>query len=269
MPKVYLAGPIFTERDRDFNTKIEKELLKRCPRMDLYLAQNNKSINDKTGCATSADIYVGDVRRLKGADMVITIMSGDMPPIGSSYECAYYTSLCEQDETKQIIALYDDCREGFHTYSDAKKDAMLSGIAENQWPYINLLAVGFVKRFGKICFTSEEFIDAIVKQYNIISSPLRSGIYKITNLANGASYIGQTIDLHASYLQHFGLFEDEKCPPSLLHEDMKKYGSEYFKYEILEKCEAPKLDDREKYWISYYDKAVRLPTSVFYKRGGK
>lgn len=132
MPKVYLAAPIFTERDRDFNTKLASEILAKCPDMDLYLAQNNKSINDKTGCATSADIYVGDIRRLKQADMVITIMSGDMPPIGSSYECSYYTALCEQDETKQIIALYDDCREASHTYSTAKRDAMLSGIAENQ-----------------------------------------------------------------------------------------------------------------------------------------
>lgn len=200
--KVYLAGPIFTERDRNFNAYLEREILAKCPNMDLYLAQNNKSINDKTGCATSADIYVGDVRRLKEADMVITIMSGDMPPIGSSYESAYYCGLCENDATKTIVALYDDSREGSHTYSTAKQEAMLSGVAENQWPYVNLLAVGYIKKFGDICFTSEEFINKIITKYELFMSDYMSGIYKITNLKNGLSYIGQSYHVHNRLLEH-------------------------------------------------------------------
>lgn len=248
---IYLAGPIFTERDRMFNSYLEKEILKECPDVNLYLAQNNASINDKTGCANSADIYVGDVKRLKAADMVITIMSGDTPPIGSSYECAYYTSLCEQDENKCIVALYDDSREGMNTYSDAKRDAMISGIAENQWSYINLLAVGFVKKFGVICSNSKDFIDTIIKKIKIFQSPYTSGIYKITNLKNGLSYIGQSANIHGRKEQHWNYESSPK--DEALCADMTKMGCEYFKFEILEKCPIAQLDEREKYWIQYYD----------------
>lgn len=250
---IYLAGPIFTERDRMFNSYLEKEILKECPDVNLYLAQNNMSINDKKGCANSADIYVGDVRRLKAADMVITIMSGDMPPIGSSYECAYYTSLCEQDENKCIVALYDDSREGMNTYSEAKKDAMISGIAENQWSYINLLAVGFVKKFGEICYTSQQFIETVIKKIKIFQSPYISGIYRITNLKNGLSYIGQSVDLHQRKVKHWNPQTSKPNQYTELHQDMLKLGLEYFKFEILEKCPTDQLDEREKYWIAYYD----------------
>lgn len=248
--KIYLAGPIFTERDRNFNSYLEKRILEKYPDIDLYLAQNNKSINDKTGCASSIDIYVGDVRRLKEADLVITIMSADMPPIGSSYECAYYSSICETDFNKKIIALYDDNREGSNTFSIDKLDSMLSDIAENQWPYINLLAVGFVKKCGEIYFTSEDFIQAILKQIQIYTDPRQSGIYRIINLKNNLSYIGQTINFHSRYSSHF---RQEKDKNFELYQDMITLGNEYFKFEILEKCNPEELDEREKYWIDYYD----------------
>ena len=248
--KAYLAGPIFTERDRNFNSYLESEILKRCPDLDLYLSQNNKSINDKSGCATSADIYVGDVTRLKAADLLITVTSADMPPIGTSYETAYFCGLCENNRNKYIISLYDDCREGSHTYSEAKLEAMLSGMAENQWPYINLLAVGYIKKFGEICFTSQELINQVEKWYKMQIDPRTSGIYKITNLKNGLVYIGQTRDFNARYLSHWRLDKETNSP---LHIDMKELGKEYFKFDILEKCNLDQLDTREKYWIAYYD----------------
>lgn len=195
--KAYLAAPIFTERDRNFNSYLEAEILKLCPDLDLYLAQNNKSINDKSGCATSADIYVGDITRLKESDILITIMSGDLPPIGSSYEVAYYCGLCEQDSRRRIIALYDDCREAQKTYSEAKRDAMISGIAENQFPYLNLLAVGFVKKWGKIYNNSADFIQAVKREYDIGCDPIVRGVYKITNLKNRNTFISYSNDIYA------------------------------------------------------------------------
>lgn len=248
--KAYLAAPIFTERDRNFNSYLETEILKLCPQMDLYLSQNNASINDKTQCASSADIYVGDVQRLKASDLVISIMSADMPPIGSSYETAYFCGLCENDPKKYIIALYDDCREGQHTYLESKRDAMLSGLAENQWPYINLLAVGYVKKWGEMCFTSQELIQQVKRWYDIFEDPRIGGIYKITNLKNNLIYIGQTKDFNARKLSHWRLDKELNTP---LHLDMQKLGLDYFKFDIIEKCNQEQFDEREKYWIEYYD----------------
>ena len=246
--KAYLAAPIFTERDRNFNTYLESEILKRCPDLNLYLAQNNNTINDKTGCANSADIYVGDITRLKESDILITIMSGDLPPIGSSYEVAYFCGLCEQDPRRRIIALYDDSREANHTYSTAKRDAMISGIAENQFPYINLLAVGFVKKWGNIYRTSEELIAAVEKEYNIGCEKKPSGIYKITNLKNGLIYIGQSHDIYTRWRTH------KNNGTSLISKDIQALGLDYFKFEIIEICSTDsQLIEREKYWIEYYD----------------
>ena len=246
--KAYLAAPIFTERDRNFNSYLEQEILKLCPNLDLYLAQNNSSINDKTGCATSADIYVGDIRRLKESDLLITIMSGDLPPIGSSYEVAYFCGLCEQNPTKRIIALYDDSREATSTYSESKKNAMISGIAENQFPYINLLAVGFVKKWGTICHNSKELIQEVKRQYDLGFDLSVCGIYKITNLKNNLVYIGQSIDVYTRLRSH------KNCTPKTeIDIDIQKLGTEYFKFELLEVCPKEKLNERENYWINYYD----------------
>lgn len=246
--KAYLAAPIFTERDRMFNSFLEKEILKRCPDLDLYLAQNNQSINDKTGCASSIDIYVGDVTRLKESDLVIGIVSGDLPSIGSSYELAYYCALCEQDYNKTIIALYDDCRDGSQTYSEAKRDAMLTGLGENQWSYINLLAVGYLKKWGTIYNTSAKLIDAIEQWYYQAQDERISGIYKITNLKNNLVYIGQTVNFGIRRRDHWSDKTNDD-----LHNDIQKLGREYFKFEIIEKCDVDQLDEREKYWIEYYD----------------
>ena len=246
--KAYLAAPIFTERDRMFNSFLEKEILKRCPDLDLYLAQNNQSINDKTGCASSIDIYVGDVTRLKESDLVIGIVSGDLPSIGSSYELAYYCALCEQDYNKTIIALYDDCRDGSQTYSEAKRDAMLTGLGENQWSYINLLAVGYLKKWGTIYNTSAKLIDAIEQWYYQAQDERLSGIYKITNLKNNLVYIGQTVNFGIRRREHWSDKTNDD-----LHNDIQKLGREYFKFEIIEKCDVDQLDEREKYWIEYYD----------------
>ena len=245
--KAYLAGPIFTERDRNFNAYLEKEILARCPDLDLYLAQNNTSINDKTGCATSADIYVGDVTRLQESDLLITIMSGDMPPIGSSYETAYFCGLCEQDPRRRIIALYDDSRNGSTTYSEAKRDAMLNGPGENQWSYINLLAVGYVKKWGTICTNSKDFIDEIARQYHIGTDKIISGIYKITNLKTGMPYIGQSVDIYRRWREHCN------SKTSWLGQDINALGKNYFKFEILERCEQSELIAREQYWINYFE----------------
>lgn len=246
--KAYLAAPIFTERDRMFNSFLEKEILKRCPDLDLYLAQNNQSINDKTGCASSIDIYVGDVTRLKESDLVIGIVSGDLPSIGSSYELAYYCALCEQDYNKTIIALYDDCRDGSQTYSEAKRNAMLTGLGENQWSYINLLAVGYLKKWGTIYNTSAKLIDAIEQWYYQAQDERLSGIYKITNLKNNLVYIGQTVNFGIRRRDHWSDKTNDD-----LHNDIQKLGREYFKFEIIEKCDVDQLDEREKYWIEYYD----------------
>lgn len=71
-------------------------------------------------------------------------------------------------------------------------------------------------------------------------------VYLTTNLINGHKYIGQ----HKS--ESFD--ESYKGSGTLVRRAYDKHGWENFKTEVLEWCQSrEELNEREKYWISYYD----------------
>lgn len=81
------------------------------------------------------------------------------------------------------------------------------------------------------------------------------GIYKIENLVNGHKYIGQSNNIIKRWNR-------EKCSAFLekdhsydypLSRALRKYGIENFSFEVIEECSIDNLNEREKYWISYYD----------------
>lgn len=74
------------------------------------------------------------------------------------------------------------------------------------------------------------------------------GIYKITNKINGKQYIGQSINLEHRLNEH------RRCEgDSYIHNAIKKYGLENFDFEIIELTSKELLNEREKFWIAYYD----------------
>jgi group I intron endonuclease len=73
-------------------------------------------------------------------------------------------------------------------------------------------------------------------------------IYKITNQVNGKIYIGQDAHNNPKY---FG-------SGKILRLAFQKYGIENFNKEILEECSSKEmLNEREKYWISFYNSTDR------------
>ena len=55
---VYLAGSMFCEADRMYNALLAQKIRERVgEHIDLYVPQENLSINDKTKCANSHDIF--------------------------------------------------------------------------------------------------------------------------------------------------------------------------------------------------------------------
>lgn len=83
---------------------------------------------------------------------------------------------------------------------------------------------------------------------------MKGFIYKITNKTNGKSYIGQTIqNVKERFYQHCAT----KCSQAVLnmtvHKAINKYGKSNFTIEVIEEVESTDLNDREKYWIKYYD----------------
>ena len=81
------------------------------------------------------------------------------------------------------------------------------------------------------------------------------GIYKIENKVNGKVYIGQSVDIGNRLRQHrYRAFnqKDEKTYSLYLYAAIRKYGKDNFTYSIVELCDKSQLDERERYWISYY-----------------
>jgi nucleoside 2-deoxyribosyltransferase len=167
--KIYFAAPIFTQAHQMFNEYVAQKIEERFPDVELYVPQRNTSINDKTKCATAEDICVGDFdNNLNSTDIVVALVDGDTPPIGTTLEIGYFSRMCQEEmdrngfTNKKIISLYTDTRECSTTVNDAKKN-MLSEFAECQFSYINLLLVGALKRYGKMCRTVDDLIDELDK----------------------------------------------------------------------------------------------------------
>ena len=79
-------------------------------------------------------------------------------------------------------------------------------------------------------------------------------IYKIQNLINGNVYIGQTVKpVEKRFQQHRNNYDKPYFSQLILYKAFKKYCLDNFSFEALEKVDNDKLDEREKYWIDYYD----------------
>lgn len=74
------------------------------------------------------------------------------------------------------------------------------------------------------------------------------GIYKITNKINGKCYIGQSINIIQRFREHKSCKADKP-----LYRAFKKYGLKNFKFEILEECTKEKLNEKEIYYIAFYN----------------
>ncbi len=79
------------------------------------------------------------------------------------------------------------------------------------------------------------------------------GIYKITNLINGHSYIGLSTHIEDRWQYHKTKYNWEREKDKLLYKAIIKYGIDNFKFEVLEECSPEQLSDKEKYYIEKYD----------------
>lgn len=83
---------------------------------------------------------------------------------------------------------------------------------------------------------------------------MRGFIYKITNTINGKSYIGQTIqNVKERFYQHCATKCSKAVSNMAIHRAIKKYGKSNFTVEVIEEIDSANLNDRERYWIRYYD----------------
>lgn len=87
-------------------------------------------------------------------------------------------------------------------------------------------------------------------------------IYRIKNKLNDKMYIGQT---KRSIEQRF---KEHVWNKSLVGLAIIKYGAENFEVEIIEECDTQEqLDEREKFWIAFFN--CMVPNGYNLTRGGR
>lgn len=263
--KAYLAGPIFTNRDMAWNAKLAHLIRTAYPGIQLYLAQENKNINDKTKFADSKAIFDGDFARLKESDILIATISGDMPPIGTSCEVSIFSQMIQENPSanKRLICIYDDTRD--MTINQQKADYAATHIAENQTCYTNLLLIGAAKRSGIVVRDEQQLFEYMTCLYQEDNKSLEtSGIYCFTNRYNGKQYVGQSVNLSRRLKEHW------KCRGighnSAIDLAIHTYGKEAFDVEILEYCDPAALNEAEERWISI--KNCIAPSGYNLTKGG-
>ena len=77
-------------------------------------------------------------------------------------------------------------------------------------------------------------------------------IYIIRNTINNKVYIGQTkVSLKLRFQNHLSAARNGK--DYVIGKAIRKYGEENFYIELLEECTIEELNERERYWISYFN----------------
>lgn len=82
---------------------------------------------------------------------------------------------------------------------------------------------------------------------------MKKCIYKITNIINGKSYIGQTNNFTRRYREHKNCMYGT-CN-KVLYSAIQKYGFNNFKMEQIEDY-VENYNEKEQYWINYYNTLV-------------
>ncbi|MEO6577999.1 MAG: nucleoside 2-deoxyribosyltransferase, partial [Candidatus Limnocylindria bacterium] len=112
--KIYLAGPLFTTPEREFNVQLATRL--RALGHDVFVPQDNPA-SERTGKA----IFLKDLDGLDWADGVVAIMDGADPDSGTCWECGYAYA------TKKPVVLFRSDFRGSGDADDIPYNAMLIG----------------------------------------------------------------------------------------------------------------------------------------------
>lgn len=156
--KIYFANGLFSQADAEFNARVVAKLRAMYPLVEVYLPQENASINDKNAYADSLMIAKADTDKVLASDLLIAVLDGPTIDNGVASEIgvAYQAHI-------PILGLYTDSRRLGAT-NQQKLDA-LQEVAENQFHYLNLYTTGLIKLNGKI-LTSVDDLLAAVREYD-------------------------------------------------------------------------------------------------------
>lgn len=140
---IYFAGPMFAQADLLYNDYLVEKIRAISENINVYLPQENGSINDKTAYADSKMIALADTEKVLESDLLVAILDGLVidPGVASEIGVAYARGI-------PMIGLYTDTRQ--QGADNLQKIDALNIVAENQFHYLNLYTVGLLKLNGSV-----------------------------------------------------------------------------------------------------------------------
>jgi nucleoside 2-deoxyribosyltransferase len=115
--KIYLAGPLFTTAEREFNDRLADKL--RAHGHELFVPQEHPA-----PAPTGEAIFRKDLAGLQWAEGVVAIMDGADPDSGTAWECGYAYA------TGKPVVLFRSDLRGAGDADDIPFNAMLIGAAD-------------------------------------------------------------------------------------------------------------------------------------------
>lgn len=154
--KIYFANALFSQAELNYNAQLAAKIRQLDSSIDLYLPQENDSINDKQAYADSKMIAKADTEKLVHSDLMVAVLDGLSIDNGVASEIgvAYAKEI-------PIIGLYTDTRQ--QGSDNREKLQALSQIAENQFHYVNLYTTGLIKLNGTIVNNEDDLVKAVAK----------------------------------------------------------------------------------------------------------
>lgn len=95
-----------------------------------------------------------------------------------------------------------------------------------------------------IFLTSREMINLSKKKV--------SGIYKIEHMESNKVYIGQSTNIYKRWSDHKYQLNNNMHHGDYLQRSWNKYGSDSFRFDILEECKKSELNEKEEFYIAKY-----------------
>jgi nucleoside 2-deoxyribosyltransferase len=141
--KIYLAGPLFSTAERNFNKELTKLL--RDKGHEVWLPQEFEQMT-----MTPKQIFLKDVEGIDWADVVVANMDGSDPDSGTSWECGYAY------RKKPVILFRTDFRAGHRLGRDQPEIG-----EKNDAPYNLMLTEAASKRLDLPFAALDSVVDSI------------------------------------------------------------------------------------------------------------
>ena len=215
----------YQAREREFNEDIATLDQLYCERQDTFLRQmaaNEQELN----------------RRREECERDLDIIRSELAKIKSSRAAAIEAQLREQEIKDQATFYTLQLNE-----ADRRDVAYLKSIE------FNLREARPLRMLIWTTFYRDKFNDLATR----LGANGTCGIYKLTHIESGISYIGQAKDIKARWSDHIKCSLGIDTPvTSQLYAFTREKGIDNFTFEILEKCSPTELNEKEKFYIDLY-----------------